>query len=212
MAAHKAITPGTVFSRLTVIDRCQNHGKKVSYLCVCSCGKERQIAGVSLKNGVTKSCGCLSKELVAKRAVVLMTTHGGSSKPEYKVWQAMLLRCHKTTCKDFKRYGARGISVCERWRNSFENFIDDMGYRLAKNYSLDRIDNNGNYEPGNCRWTTPTIQGNNKRSNRILVFNGEAKTVAEWSRHLKMPIKMLYDRVSQGWVASDALSTPKRTQ
>lgn len=152
------------FSRLTVIEqsgplyRCRQR----SWLCKCECGKTKIIAEPSLKKGLTKSCGCLAKEHGHN-----MTKHGRTRTSEWFSWQSMKARCLNPNHIKFKNWGGRGIKVCDRWINSFENFFKDMGPRPSLKYSIDRFpDNDGNYEPSNCRWATMKQQNNNTRRNK----------------------------------------------
>lgn len=136
--------------------------------------------------------------------------HGLTNTPEYNVWRTMKARCHTPTNRDYYLYGDRGISVCEEWRNSFSAFIRDMGFRPGKGYSLDRIDSNGNYEPGNCRWTTDRVQTRNKRSNRKITYLGKTQSLVEWAEELDMDTDALRYRLDKGWSIEDAFYKPSR--
>ena len=174
---------GQKFSRLTVI--CRSKTKKKSWLCRCDCGVESCVLTSNLIGGTTKSCGCLHKEVMRDIFIKKFTTHGhrptGRFTPEYNAWKHIKDRCCNTNNKCYHIYGGRGISICERWRLSFDNFFSDMGYRPAKGYSIERIDNNGNYEPKNCRWATQKEQLNNTRKNVCFEYCGEMKTIAQLS-------------------------------
>lgn len=148
---------GQVFGKLTVLEkRGQNERSESLWLCKCECGKEVIIRGRGLRSGNANTCGyCLRCKRNYK--------HGGYKTLAYKSWTSMKYRCYEPTNNRYKDYGGRGIQVCDRWLNSFENFLADMGERPSTDYSLDRIDVNGNYEPSNCRWITKMAQMSNKR-------------------------------------------------
>jgi DNA-binding phage protein len=135
--------------------------------------------------------------------------HGMSKTPEYFVWRHMIRRCYCNRDTSFYLYGARGIVVCERWRNSFLDFLKDMGSRPIGR-SIERIDNDGNYEPGNCTWATPLEQANNQRKNRKLTFNGQTKTMAQWARLVGLSWDGLKRRIASGWNENDILSIAPR--
>lgn len=162
---------GKKFGRWTVIDRAPRTrpNQDTRWNCVCDCGERGVVAGSPLRRGTAKSCGCLARELSSAR----WTTHGYAKhtearKPIYRAWTAMIARCHGTASHVKVRYRDRGIVVCDRWRYSFENFLADMGER-PEGHSLDRIDNSGNYEPGNCRWATPSQQARNTSNAKLTL-------------------------------------------
>jgi len=172
------------------------------WLCRCACGTERAVVGSHLRNGTSTSCGCQAPR---------HTIHGFTKLPEYEVWRHMIARCQDTKRSDWPRYGGRGIKVCKRWRDSFPAFREDMGPRPSPSHSLDRIDNDGNYEPGNCRWATPLEQANNKSNNRYLTFDGQTLTVAQWARKLGIKVGVLNLRLSHpDWTIERALTQPVR--
>ncbi|ECO0419392.1 hypothetical protein DFV33_04705 [Salmonella enterica subsp. enterica serovar Bareilly] len=183
---------GKTFGRLTVLNRDTTwKGTRVKWVCLCTCGKRTSVAGSNLLKGTTSSCGCLAKELLVERS----TTHGLSRSPEYGVWNAMINRCCNSNSANFGNYGGRGISVCERWKSSFENFIADMGRRPSNKHSIERVNNNGNYEPGNCIWATTTEQLSNKRNNYKGMFHGKEITLAELSRNTEISVNVLRKRI-----------------
>jgi hypothetical protein len=196
---------GEKFGRLRAISQIgvEKRTGRVLWLCVCDCGKETQSSGPALKAGQKKSCGCLAREN--------SITHGATRHriitPEFAIWRSMLGRCRNKNCKSWKRYGGRGIEVCERW-NEFQNFYDDMGDR-PPGLELERIDNDGNYEPGNCRWASHVEQANNRRNNRFLEARGQKMTIAQWSRETGLLQSTIWQRMARGWPASDILATEK---
>lgn len=158
---------GKIFGKLTVLSF--SHTSKYAYWnCQCECGNECILAGFRLRNGNTKSCGCLSK-----------SRKGLSTSPTYRSWKAMIQRCYDKNVEHYKRYGAKGITVCERWKNSFEFFLQDMGQR-PENCSLDRIDSHNGYEIDNCKWSTPKEQARESRFN-ITCF-GKTQSLIDWEK------------------------------
>ncbi len=159
---------GQVFGRLLVVSRADNVGAKVAWLCQCACGSEKIVMATNLLAGTTVSCGCLRSEHQSARIAKRNLRHGhnrsGQESRTHKSWVSMLTRCGNPNHKSFASYGGRGIQVCARWKR-FENFLADMGER-PDGKTLDRIDVNGNYEPANCRWATPSEQQKNKRGSR----------------------------------------------
>lgn len=171
----------------------------------CPCGEPFVMQCRS--EGTTKSCGCLivdsARKLLSKNNH--RKTHGYSNTPTYMSWCSMRRRCYSPTHVEYSRYGARGIVVCKRWKNSFQAFVDDMGER-PKGMSIDRINCDGNYEPMNCRWATATEQARNQRRNVVLTITGVSKCVAEWAEHPKAAKdKTIYKRIKDGWSHHEAV-------
>lgn len=172
------------------------------WLCKCDCGVVRSVEAGNLKKGVSVSCGCFAIE--GKRARKLR--HGRSGTTMHIIWSGMKSRCYNKNEPAYKNYGGRGIRMCDRWRNSFEAFLEDVGERPGPEYSIDRIDNDGNYEPGNVRWVTDKQQANNKRNNRILEHDGRSLTVAQWAKETGISGFVILGRLSRGWTVHDALT------
>lgn len=162
----------------------------------CDCGTEKLINknNVIKKVCPTRSCGCLAREMARARQL----RHGKDGTRIYRIWGGMRRRCYEVTNKSYDDYGARGIRVCDRWQ-LFENFYEDMGEPPTIRHSLGRIDNNGHYEPKNCRWETGKQQQRNTRSNRFVTWKGKTKTIMEWSEVLGINAPVLYYRISRGW-------------
>lgn len=183
---------GQRFGRLVVLRRGADYtgaGKpQRRWICQCECGMEILTYRGGLRSGRVKSCGCLQRDVVAMNS----TTHGRSTSPEYVVWSGMHARCRDASHESFQRYGARGIQVCERW-NSFEAFYTDMGPR-PDGMTLERNDNDGNYEPGNCRWATRIEQARNTRKTVFITFEGETLSLADWGRRLNTKTSTLRQR------------------
>jgi hypothetical protein len=197
---------GEVFGQRTVIGEARRRGTK-RYLTVrCSCGSVDEVSGPWLLKGKGLAC----RACTAKRG--LRATHRGYGTPEYKVWVAMRQRCSNPSTGHFADYGGRGIKVCARW-DSFGNFLADMGKRPSADHSIDRINNDGDYEPGNCRWVLGPTQAANRRppSNAVfLTFEGETKRAAEWAEALGVTKEAIYRRIKLGWPDDQVLSTPFR--
>lgn len=184
MPAQLEISIGLRFGRYIVLKESERHKKSngASYrrfLCLCDCGTQKIVRLSSLVSGTTKSCGCLHKEIASTVLKKTSTTHGKSKTKIYYIWAQMIRRCNSPKSKDFHRYGGRGIKVCERWLNSFEDFESDMGYR-EPGLTLERIDTNGDYEPNNCKWASYKDQARNTRRNRLHTIDGVTHCLAEW--------------------------------
>ena len=175
------------------------------WLCRCDCGNEKGVRIDGLLNGRSKSCGCFS----AERRKFCARTHGKTLHPAWRVWRGMLRRCLKAGSQAYANYGGRGISVCQRWKDSFEDFCVDMG-EVPKGGSLDRINNAGNYEPGNCKWSTRSEQCRNRRSNNMITIDGVTRCLVEWAAISGVARDTITFRLKSGWSA-DKLLGPVRS-
>lgn len=208
--AGQGLQAGSVVNRLTV-EGWQfriNHNWRVIASCSCSSLCTPRVQDL-VAEGKVISCGCHKSEQGAIRGKAMWTTHGGRYTPLYDIWRGMQKRCDDSLNHN---YGGRGISVCREWRESFPAFRDwavNAGYR--KGLSIDRYPNNdGNYEPSNCRWATASEQGNNTRRTRMLTFCGETKPLTMWAREFGIPYGCLKSRIRDGWSDEDALTRPVR--
>lgn len=202
MPAFQDLT-GQTFERLTVLSL-SNRGKGgVRWEVRCLCGVIKVVSASALKQRLTKSCGCLRNEKAAARGRAQLQTHGMSNTPTFICWDAMLQRCGNPKHAAFPNYGARGITVCRRWRK-FENFFSDMGTR-PESKELDRIDNDGDYTLENCRWATRKRNSRNRRSNRTITLDGETYCLAEWGEIRGMTPGKIGDRLRYGWTEREAV-------
>lgn len=200
---------GCRFGRLTVIDYAEKRNGRRAWLCHCDCRVERIVIGSNLLRGSSASCGCLQKELLSTRK----RTHGGwaNREPLYNIWLGIKKRCNSQTDVHYPDYGGRGIKVCDEWRNyeSFRQWAYDNGYDPA--LTIDRIDVNGNYEPGNCRWASHKVQQNNRRSCKYYSYNSETHTIKEWAEIYGINYQTLYARLnSYGYSFEQAINIEKR--
>ena len=195
LSGHAKDETGNVYGRLTVVEFAGVHDG-IRWSCHCECGNTTIVSGRSLRNGRTKSCGCKHKSV-----------QGLSTSPEYRIWYDLKRRCYDTKKKDYKYYGARGITVCKRWRDSFLAFYEDMGAKPFPKATIERIDNDGNYEPGNCRWATQQEQTQNSRNVRLLTYNGETMGLAAWARKLGIDRCTLRLRLDKGWPLDEVFSS-----
>lgn len=196
---------GTKVGRLSVIKPLRYEGKsgRLIVFCRCECGTEKEILAQSLRSGLTLSCGCLNKEILS--SMHTRRTHGKCGTAIYRTWRNMRTRCENPDIKEYKHYGGRGISVCDRWKK-FENFYSDMGECPSKNHSIDRKNVDGDYTPENCRWATSEDQQNNKRNNVILTLGEETRTLAQWAKKLGMLQSTLWARLESGVPVKIALT------
>ena len=207
---------GERFGKLIVIEECESKKQpsgqiKTMWLCKCDCGNITKVTSSNLKRGNTKSCGCLHKEKTAK----INKKHNLTSTRLYRIWQNMKNRCLNQKIKAYKDYGGRGIKVCEEWldkQNGFINFYNwaiDNGY--TENLTIDRIDNDGNYEPNNCRWATILEQSHNKRNCIKITYNNKTKHISEWAKEYNISRDCLWQRLYVlNWNIEKALLTKQK--
>ena len=213
---------GRIFGRLTVTGPPMSGeglpgGRK--YPCKCECGKEMVARRAWLVAGHSKSCGCLHDELAGERLRRAVYRHGEASNhkgevptPEYRAWGSMVARCTRPTHAAFARYGGRGITICAEWRNSYPAFIRDVGRRPSPAHSLDRIDNERGYEPGNVRWATWLEQNNNRSKLHLIAAFGKTISIMAWSRELGIPRGTIQSRVDRGLDGVEALTPSRRNK
>jgi hypothetical protein len=191
---------GEKFGRWVVVGQShKNASGEVFWLCRCECGGEKSVKAGSLRSGRSTSCGCAHLDAV--------TSHGMTKTPTFKSWESMKQRCLNQKAPDYHSYGGRGIKVHEAWRDSFPQFLADMGER-PEGTTLDRIDVDGDYEPSNCRWATLKTQQRNRRVTSAITHNGATRSLAEWAELTGVPSKILGWRIKVGWDTASALTTP----
>lgn len=198
---------GKKYGRLLVIKRSESLNGKTRWLCKCDCGNECIVHGTSLKSGNTLSCGCYKAENAKK----LYSTVRQNDKHLYAVWNGIKQRCTNPNNSSYHNYGGRGIKICDEWANNYKSFYDwaiHAGYEKGK--EIDRIDNDGNYEPDNCRFVYKETQANNKRNVLLYKIRGTTKSLSQWCREYKQDYFLVRQRVYKlGWAIEDALITPK---
>ncbi len=198
---------GTVFGRLTVRGRAARPLGRTDrfFLCACECGNDKVVALDHLLSGHTKSCGCLRIAVTIKR----LTTHGMRHDPVYQNWAHIVQRCCNRKHSDYPDYGARGIGICEQWRNDFAAFRAHIGPKPTPKHSVERLDNQLGYIPGNVTWATNTVQSRNRRSNRLLVVGDETRCVSEWAERCGINAGTVRSRLTKSALGpAEALSRP----
>lgn len=198
---------GRSFNFLTVIGYAGsklrlNGGKNHYWWCQCVCGTKKIVQCASIKYGGTKSCGCKKSGLTIEHR----KTHGMCYSAEYGIWCGMIKRCYSQNHKHFSRYGGRGIKVFPDWIRSFSSFYECLGNRPSKLHTLDRINNDGDYEPGNVRWATGTEQSRNRSSNKLFTYNGETKCLTEWAELFGIRRSCAFSRLNAGWSFEEAMT------
>lgn len=199
---------GRRFGRLVVtrFDYYAAFSHSVRWICKCDCGKEKSVLASCLKGGSVTSCGCFSSEQKSKRT----RKHGfGNGDRLFRIWSGMKSRCYSQNDRNYKRYGARGIRICDEWLKDFMSFREwSLKNGYAENLSIDRIDNDASYSPDNCRWCDKKAQSNNRRTNVIITYNGEKHTASEWSDIVGIKAATLVSRKSHGWTDKECIEIP----
>lgn len=209
MGAKLNINTGDKFGYLTIIREVSPNGNYRRFECLCECGKIKTISMAGMRSGAIVSCGCYHKRVT----VDIHKTHGGYKSRLYRIWINIKQRCGNPHNKHFIKYGGRGIHLCDEWEKSFESFrmwSSMNGY--SDDLTIDRIDNNGNYCPENCRWISNNEQQLNKRTNRIVDYNGQSMPLSEWAKITGLKWKTLQGRLDSGWPIDKALMTPISTK
>lgn len=202
---------GEKFGMLTAVERVRVAPRKTHWRCLCDCGASRVVAAHHLAAGATRSCGCMQR-----------TRDGRSKSREYAIWRHMISRCHDPRANNFRFYGGKGRFVCEGWRESFDAFLAGVGEAPGPDYTLDRMDTDGDYtcgrcrqcveggRPMNCRWATKHVQSRNMRSNRVYEHDGRSMILKDWAAALGMRYLTLHARLERGWPFAKAISVPVR--
>lgn len=201
-----AIVSGERFGMLETVEPVAfRAGKKdVIWLCRCDCGDTTRVVASNLRSGNTKSCGC-SKGAMCRATAV---RHGLTGTKEHQAWSGMKKRCYRKQCKSYPDYGGRGITVCDRWFGSFEAFLEDMGPAPSRSHTIERVNNDGNYEPGNCIWATRLVQSRNRRMARMLTWDGRTQNLSAWAKELGIKSATITKRIELGWSMEEVMTMP----
>ena len=195
---------GKRFGKLVVKEYAGTHKRESMWKCQCDCGEICYTVSSKLKKGKKKSCGCSRNELAAESN----TKHGLAGTRIYGIYRNMIYRCEFPNAACYENYGGRGIRVCDQWRNDFIKFYEwSMNNGYEDHLTIDRIDNDKDYEPSNCRWATRMQQQNNRRDNHFLTYNGETHTITEWGRIVGLSDSLIRGRIKCGWSVERALMT-----
>lgn len=207
---------GKTFGKLKVFERSENTKRgQAQWKCVCDCGNVCIVVGSSLQRRATTSCGCYRKEI--SKINLNRCKHGKRNSRVYNSWRGIKGRCYNPKNNEYKRYGGRGIKVCDEWLDkengfiNFYNYVSKLPHYGEPGYSINRIDNDGNYAPNNVEWSDDITQANNKRNNCKIHYSGEEHTMAEWERILGFPKDLIKNRIRRGWPVERALTEkPKK--
>lgn len=195
---------GKQYADITAVRACGKASSgDLKWLFSCRCGIEFEANGYYARSGKISSCPTCA----AERSRIASVKHGLSRSPEFEIWTGIQTRCLNQNATAFKNYGGRGISICQRWIDSFENFLHDMGPRPSQHHSIERDNNDGNYEPGNCRWATAEEQANNKRNNVKVTIDGVTKNISAWARQFGVQIPTACLRHKQGYRGMDLFTS-----
>ena len=201
----KRLSSGTRFGRLVLVERRRIQGRS-HWLCRCDCGNDKVIFVGSLIAGCSRSCGCLQRELARQQEMKHGAYCPGGPLSEYYTWCNMMSRCYNPRNREFRWYGQRGISVCDRWRGDFLAFLEDMGRKPLGRYTIERINNDGNYEPSNCCWATAAEQARNSRRALLISIDGRTQCLKDWCNELRLRYGTVYQRIKRsGWSPERAL-------
>ncbi len=197
---------GRKFGRLTVLHRASYTGYSALWMCRCDCGKEKAVRSMHLRSGASASCGCVRPRFIGR------VKHGESRRSkEYTTWLSIVGRCHNPNNTSYDRYGGRGIRVCERWRANFSVFLADMG-RRPNGHSIERMNNDGDYTPDNCKWIHSSLQGKNRSTTTQITLDGQTLCQADWCRKYGISSALFRNRRKRGMDVVAALTTPVRSR
>lgn len=211
MGRPRADISGQRFGRLVAVRFLERRGHGALWRCICDCGREVDAYSAAMRHGTSKSCGCFRKERMAGLTYKHGQTGGANRKrrpPEYKTWDSIKQRCINPNATGFEWYGGRGITIAPEWREDFDAFLAHVGPRPSSRHSIERLDSNGNYEPGNVCWADWVQQANNRSNNRIVEYGGVRMTLKQAADRAGIPYKTVKSRVQKGWSEERALTVP----